>query len=76
MILITRRNGSQFYVNAEMVQYVESTPDTVITLVDKSILVVREQAEVVVQRMIEYQQKIRQPHWSVDENSRQDRADQ
>jgi flagellar protein FlbD len=76
MILITRRNGSQFYVNAEMVQYVESTPDTVITLVDKSILVVREQAEVVVQRMIEYQQKVRQPHWPVDENNRQDRADQ
>ncbi len=60
MILVTRLNGSQFYINAEMIQLVENTPDTVITLTDKSKLVVQEPAEVVVQRFIEYRQKINQ----------------
>ncbi len=76
MILVTRRNGSQFYINAELVQSVESTPDTVITLKDKSILVVREQAEVIVQRMIEYQQKVNQPGWISGEAGCQVEKDQ
>ncbi len=61
MILVTRRNGSQFFINAELIQYVESTPDTVITMVDKSKLVVGESAEVIVQRVIEYRRITNQP---------------
>lgn len=57
MILLTRLNGSQFYVNAEMIQFVENTPDTVVTLVDKSKLVVQEPAEEVVQRFIAYRRQ-------------------
>jgi flagellar protein FlbD len=67
MILVTRRDGSQFYINPELVQFVESTPDTVITLVDKSKLVVREPAEVIVKRFIEYQQKINHLRWTSGE---------
>ncbi len=63
MILVTRRNGSQFYINAEMIQFVENTPDTVITLVDKTKLVVQEPVEVVVQRFIEYRQKTNHTDW-------------
>ncbi len=63
MILVTRRNGTQFYINAEMIQFVENTPDTVITLVDKTKLVVQEPAEVVVQRYIEYRKKTNNTDW-------------
>lgn len=58
MILLTRLNGTQIYVNAELIQVVEKTPDTIVTLTDRSKLVVKEPAEVVVQRFIEYKQKI------------------
>ena len=34
MILVTRLDNSQFYVNAEFIQSVESRPDTNITLIN------------------------------------------
>jgi len=63
MILLTRLNGSQFYINAETIQFIENTPDTVLTLVDKSKLIVQEPAEVVAQRFIEYKQKTNRMSW-------------
>ena len=54
MILITRLNGSQFYVNAELIRYVEGTPDTVISLIDGVKLIVREQPAVVIERILPY----------------------
>ncbi len=32
MIRVTRFNGTKIYLNAELIQSVEGTPDTVITL--------------------------------------------
>ena len=34
MIRVTRLNGKRFVVNAEQIRYLESTPDTVITLIN------------------------------------------
>lgn len=54
MILVTRLNGSQFYINAEMIQVVESTPDTVISLTNDTKVVVKESADEVILKIIEY----------------------
>lgn len=56
MILVTRLNGSQFYINAELIQVVESTPDTVISLTTNFKVVVKEDAQEVIRRIIEYKQ--------------------
>ena len=56
MILVTRLNGSQFYVNAELIRYVEGTPDTVISLIDGVKLVVRERPAEVINRIVAYRQ--------------------
>lgn len=61
MILLTRLNGTQFYLNPELIQSVEKTPDTVITLLNEKKLVVRESPELVCERYIEYRQRISQP---------------
>lgn len=61
MLLLTRLNGTHFYVNAELIQTIEETPNTVITLLDHNRLVVLEPAEVVVERYMQYRQKINQP---------------
>jgi flagellar protein FlbD len=58
MILVTRLNGTSFYVNAELIQAVEQTPDTVITLVNEKKVVVRESAAELVNRIIEYRHKV------------------
>ena len=61
MILVTRFNGTKFYINAEMVMTVEATPDTVITLNNNTKVVVREKAEDVVKMIFEYIHKTHQP---------------
>ena len=51
MILVTRLNGDTLAVNADLIQRAEATPDTVITLVDGSKLVVTETVEVIIDRV-------------------------
>ncbi|MFE7329416.1 flagellar FlbD family protein [Streptomyces sp. NPDC057565] len=34
MIRLTRFNGSHLHVNADLIESVEATPDTVVTLID------------------------------------------
>jgi flagellar protein FlbD len=59
MILLTRLNGSQFYVNADHIQAVESTPDSHILLSNGQQYVVRESAEEIAELAIAYQQRAR-----------------
>lgn len=58
MILLTRLDGKEYIINGELVESVESTPDTVITLTTGKKLVVKERVDEVVDRIIQYKQKI------------------
>ncbi|MCA8922016.1 MAG: flagellar FlbD family protein [Planctomycetes bacterium] len=42
MIPVTRLNGKELLLNPDLVQWVEETPDTIVTLVTSEKLVVRE----------------------------------
>jgi flagellar protein FlbD len=59
VILVTRLNGTQYYVNAELIQTVEATPDTIISLTNNAKLVVKEKPEIIIERVIEYQNRVR-----------------
>jgi len=54
VIQMTRLDGTQFYVNAEFIQSVESTPDTHVVLLNGHSYVVRELDEEIVRRILEY----------------------
>src|SRR5438105_14892459 len=54
VIRLTRLNGSEVYLNADLVATVESHHDTVVTLVDGKTYVVLETAEQVVARITTY----------------------
>lgn len=58
MIKVTRLDQSQLYINADMVQSVESTPDTHIVLLNGHSYVVRETDEQIVDAIIRYRQAI------------------
>ncbi|MBV9580753.1 MAG: flagellar FlbD family protein [Chloroflexi bacterium] len=58
MIYVTRLDGSTLVVNADLIETVEHTADTVITLLDGKKLVVRTHVEDVVDRVIGYRQQI------------------
>ena len=57
MITVTRFNKTQFVINGDWIETVESTPDTVITLTNGKKYVVAEKVEDIIQRVIEYKQK-------------------
>ena len=47
MIKLTRLNGSQFLVNSDLIERVDETPDTVITLVDGTRYLVTEDLDTI-----------------------------
>jgi len=56
MIKLTRLGGEAFILNAELIQYVESRPDTFITLTSGQRVVVAESMDEVLRRAVAYQQ--------------------
>lgn len=59
MIAVTRLNGKQFVVNAELIRTVEANPDTTITLINGDHLLVKESMEQIVQLTVEYGRSLR-----------------
>jgi flagellar protein FlbD len=55
MITVTRLNGIAVVLNAELIEHIESTPDTLITLTTGNKVNVLEPVDEVVRRVIEYQ---------------------
>ena len=54
MVTLTRLTGSVFALNSDLIERVDSTPDTVITLIDGTKYLVRESLEDVVDRVRRY----------------------
>ena len=53
MIKLTRLDGEQFILNADLIRYVESRPDTFVTLTSGERLVVGETMDEVLDRAVE-----------------------
>ncbi|MDH4200300.1 MAG: flagellar FlbD family protein [Spirochaetia bacterium] len=58
MIKVTRLNGSEYYINPDLIETMEETPDTVVTLVNDKKLIVKEHSSEIISRIIEYNRKI------------------
>ena len=58
MIVLHRLKGEDFFLNADLVESVEETPDTVVTLVDGRRIVVSDSAADIAKRIIEYRAAI------------------
>lgn len=58
MILLTRLNGPMFALNPDLIERADSTPDTVITLVDGTKYVVTESLPDFVDRVREYRASV------------------
>ena len=57
MIEVTRLNGTKLMVNAEMIQFVEETPDTVISLHDGKKIIVKESRQEIKNLVICYKRE-------------------
>ncbi|MEW6050485.1 MAG: flagellar FlbD family protein [Candidatus Zixiibacteriota bacterium] len=54
MIKVTRLNDSELIINADLIEFVEALPDTIISLTTGKKIVVRESPDEVIERVAEF----------------------
>lgn len=59
MIKTIRLNGRELVINAELVQFIEETPDTMITLTSREKIMVKDSIDEIISKVIDYQRLIR-----------------
>lgn len=59
MIKVTRLGGKELVVNADLIRFVEATPDTIVSLASGEKLVVQESVDEIIRRCIEYGRALR-----------------
>ncbi len=57
MIKVTRLNGQEIVVNADLIEYLEASPDTIIALTNGKKIMVKESVDEVIEKVIEYRRK-------------------
>lgn len=58
MIRLTRINHAELIVNSDLIEHIETTPDTVLSMTTGQKFMVRETAEEVIQRIIAFRREI------------------
>lgn len=58
MIKVTRLNNKVFYVNSDLIEFIEETPDTVITLTTGIKIIVEESIDCVINEIIEFKRQL------------------
>ena len=58
MIPVSRLDGSQFFLNADLIETIEATPDTVVTLTSQKKLVVRESPQELIEALVTFRRRI------------------
>ena len=58
MIRITRLNGVPIVLNSDLIQHIENTPDTVITLISGEKFMVLESTNEIVEEVVHYRRRI------------------
>jgi len=59
MIKVTKLNGTQLVVNADLIEFIESTPDTLISLTTGRKIMVLEELDEVIRMAMGYRAKAR-----------------
>lgn len=59
MIKASRLNGEEMVINAELIECIEATPDTVISLTTGKKIMVTESTDEIIEKVIDYKRKIR-----------------
>jgi len=57
MIELTKLHGEKVFVNADLIEFIEATPDTLICTTTGKKMMVKESVQEVVDRAIEYRRK-------------------
>ncbi|MGC4120533.1 MAG: flagellar FlbD family protein [Myxococcales bacterium] len=59
MVYLNRLDGSELVINADLLLFIEATPDTVVTLTTGARLMVKQSVDEVVERVVLYRRRLR-----------------
>jgi flagellar protein FlbD len=68
MIYVTRLNGKTFVLNSDLIETMEETPDTVITLTGGNKYIVSESLEVLIDKIAKFHQQCHPLYSKVEES--------
>ena len=58
MIEVTRLDGSHFTLNSDLIEFIEATPDTVISLSTGKKVIVKESVSDVIDKIVEFRRRL------------------
>lgn len=58
MIKLTKLNGQEVYINNDLIEKIEEKPDTFITLVDGKKIIVKETAEIIIEKIVQFKRRV------------------
>lgn len=58
MIRVTRLDRSEMYLNEDLIEIIEETPDTHITLINGKRYLVREKASVIIEEIVRFRSRV------------------
>ncbi len=61
MIRVTRLDDTELMVNSDMIEFVESTPDTILTLTDGKKVIVKQSPEDILEKIIAFRRRVMAP---------------
>jgi flagellar protein FlbD len=58
MIQVTRLDGKEYFINPHQIESMDLRPDTTLLMLSGKVVIVRETAEEVIDRIVEYRRRI------------------
>ncbi len=58
MIQLTKINGHQIVLNSDLIEYIEETPDTVITLSNNDKVIVKDRMTEIIEKVVRYRRTL------------------
>jgi flagellar protein FlbD len=58
MIILTKINQAQIAVNPDLIQYIEETPDTVLTMTNDDKVVVKESIAKIIEKVVSFRRYV------------------
>jgi len=64
MIHVTRINQEPLVLNSDLIEHIEATPDTVITMTNGQKMVVADSPQAVIDKVVQFRRSIHLPAWA------------
>jgi flagellar protein FlbD len=68
MIRVTKLNGDEIVINDDLIEFIESTPDTIISLTDGKKIMVKEDPDEIVRRVAAFRRMASRMEYRVENN--------